>query len=51
MLREEVAGLRQEINANRLLEHKSESPVITGADAENVAQGNRKWWAFWRGKR
>ncbi|MBX4308042.1 hypothetical protein K4G96_20770, partial [Mycobacterium tuberculosis] len=41
-LREEVAGLRQEMQAMRLLEHKPET-------AETPAGTSRRWWQW--GKR
>lgn len=48
LLREEVAGLRMEIQANRLLEHKAAELLAESDVAENTAADGKKWWAFWQ---
>jgi len=48
LLREEVAGLRMEIQANRLLEYKAAELLAESDVAENTAADGKKWWAFWQ---
>ena len=48
LLREKVAGLRMEIQANRLLEHKAAELLAESDVAENTAADGKKWWAFWQ---
>lgn len=48
LLREEVAGLRMEIQANRLLEHKAAELPAESDVAEKTAADGKKWWAFWQ---